>query len=25
MGQIAQIKKMGNLKDLASMIPGMGK
>ena len=23
--QIAQIKKMGNLKDLASMIPGMGK
>ena len=25
MGQIAQIKKMGNLKDLASMLPGMGK
>ena len=25
MGQIAQIKRMGNLKDLASMIPGMGK
>ena len=25
LGQIAQIKKMGNLKDLASMIPGMGK
>ena len=24
-GQIQQIKKMGNLKDLASMIPGMGK
>lgn len=23
--QIAQIKKMGNLKDLAAMIPGMGK
>ena len=23
--QITQIKKMGNLKDLASMIPGMGK
>ncbi len=23
--QIAQIKKMGNIKDLASMIPGMGK
>ncbi len=23
--QIAQIKKMGNLKDLASMIPGIGK
>lgn len=23
--QIQQIKKMGNLKDLASMIPGMGK
>ena len=23
--QIAQIKKMGNLKDIASMIPGMGK
>ena len=23
--QINQIKKMGNLKDLASMIPGMGK
>ena len=23
--QIAQVKKMGNLKDLASMIPGMGK
>ena len=23
--QIEQIKKMGNLKDLASMIPGMGK
>ncbi|HIT16103.1 MAG TPA: signal recognition particle protein [Candidatus Avimuribaculum pullicola] len=25
MSQIAQIKKMGNLKDLASMIPGVGK
>ncbi len=25
MHQIAQIKKMGNLKDLASMIPGVGK
>jgi signal recognition particle subunit SRP54 len=25
MNQIQQIKKMGNLKDLASMIPGMGK
>ena len=25
LSQIAQIKKMGNLKDLASMIPGMGK
>jgi signal recognition particle subunit SRP54 len=25
MGQIKQIKKMGNLKDLASMIPGVGK
>ena len=24
-GQIQQIKKMGNLKDLAGMIPGMGK
>lgn len=24
-GQIKQIKKMGNLKDLAGMIPGMGK
>ena len=24
MGQIAQIKKMGNLKDLAAMIPGVG-
>jgi signal recognition particle subunit SRP54 len=24
-GQIQQIKKMGNLKDLASMIPGIGK
>lgn len=24
-GQIEQIKKMGNLKDLASMIPGVGK
>ncbi|MDE6218239.1 MAG: signal recognition particle protein [Muribaculaceae bacterium] len=24
-GQIQQIKKMGNLKDLASMIPGLGK
>ena len=24
-GQIRQIKKMGNLKDLASMIPGVGK
>ena len=23
--QISQIKKMGNLKDLASMIPGVGK
>ena len=25
LGQIEQIQKMGNLKDLASMIPGMGK
>ncbi len=25
LSQIQQIKKMGNLKDLASMIPGMGK
>ncbi len=25
MAQIQQIKKMGNLKDLAAMIPGMGK
>ena len=25
MGQIQQIKKMGNLKDLAGMIPGVGK
>ncbi|MCQ2375317.1 MAG: signal recognition particle protein [Salinivirgaceae bacterium] len=25
MQQIQQVKKMGNLKDLASMIPGMGK
>lgn len=25
LGQIAQIKEMGNLKDLASMIPGVGK
>lgn len=25
LAQIAQIKKMGNLKDLASMIPGIGK
>ena len=25
LAQINQIKKMGNLKDLASMIPGMGK
>ena len=25
MSQIAQIKKMGNMKELASMIPGMGK
>ena len=25
LGQIQQIKKMGNLKDLASMIPGVGK
>lgn len=25
MAQIAQIKKMGNLKDLASMMPGVGK
>jgi len=25
MGQLQQIKKMGNLKDLVSMIPGMGK
>jgi signal recognition particle subunit SRP54 len=25
MGQIQQIKKMGNLKDLTSMIPGFGK
>ena len=25
LAQIQQIKKMGNLKDLASMIPGMGK
>jgi signal recognition particle subunit SRP54 len=24
-GQIQQIKKMGNLKDLAAMIPGVGK
>lgn len=24
-GQIQQLKKMGNIKDLASMIPGMGK
>ena len=24
-GQIQQVKKMGNIKDLASMIPGMGK
>ncbi len=24
-GQIQQIKKMGNIKDLASMLPGMGK
>ena len=24
-GQIQQVKKMGNLKDLASMIPGVGK
>ena len=23
--QIQQVKKMGNIKDLASMIPGMGK
>ena len=25
MSQIQQIKKMGNIKDLAAMIPGMGK
>ena len=25
MSQIQQIKRMGNLKDLASMIPGVGK
>jgi len=25
LAQIAQIKKMGNIKDLAAMIPGMGK
>ncbi|MDE6629009.1 MAG: signal recognition particle protein, partial [Muribaculaceae bacterium] len=25
LGQIQQIKKMGNLKDLAGMIPGVGK
>ncbi|MEE1189411.1 MAG: signal recognition particle protein, partial [Bacteroidales bacterium] len=25
LGQIAQIKKMGNLKDLVGMIPGIGK
>ena len=25
LGQISQIKKMGNLKDLAAMIPGVGK
>ena len=25
MGQIQQIKKMGNIKDLASMVPGVGK
>ena len=25
MGQIQQIKKMGNIKDLASMIPGVGR
>ena len=25
MSQISQIKKMGNIKDLAAMIPGMGK
>jgi signal recognition particle subunit SRP54 len=25
MGQIQQIKKMGNIKELASMIPGVGK
>ena len=25
LGQIAQIKKMGNVKDLMSMIPGVGK
>ena len=25
LSQIAQIKKMGNLKELASMIPGVGK
>jgi signal recognition particle subunit SRP54 len=25
LSQITQIKKMGNLKDIASMIPGMGK
>ena len=25
LSQIGQIKKMGNIKDLASMIPGMGK
>ena len=25
LGQIAQIKKMGNMKDVMSMLPGMGK
>ena len=25
LGQIQQIKRMGNLKDLAAMIPGVGK
>ena len=25
LGQIQQIKKMGNVKDLLSMVPGMGK